>query len=69
MRKPEPGIYHHTATRLGLTPEQCVFVDDLRPNIAGATGVGMVGVQFVTAEQAIEELETLFGLDLRLTTS
>ena len=69
MRKPEPGIYHHTATRLGLTPEQCVFVDDLRPNVAGAAGVGMVGVQFVTADQAIDELETLFGLDLRLTAS
>jgi epoxide hydrolase-like predicted phosphatase len=69
MRKPEPGIYHHTANRLGLAPKQCVFVDDLRPNVTGAAGVGMVGVTFVTAEQAIEELEQLFGLDLGSTPS
>jgi epoxide hydrolase-like predicted phosphatase len=65
MRKPEPGIYHHAATLLDLPPSDCVFVDDLRPNVEGAVGVGMVGVRFVTAEQAIGELEALFGLDLR----
>jgi epoxide hydrolase-like predicted phosphatase len=69
MRKPEPGIYRHTAQRLGLEPAQCVFVDDLRPNVTGAAAVGMVGVTFVTAEQAIGELEQLFGLDLRSTVS
>jgi putative hydrolase of the HAD superfamily len=68
MRKPEPGIYRHTSQRLGLEPGQCVFVDDLRPNVTGAVSVGMVGVRFVTAEQAIEELEQLFGLDLGSTT-
>ncbi len=65
MRKPEPGIYRHTALRLGLEPAQCVFVDDLRPNVTGAAAVGLVGVRFVSAEQAIDELEQLFGLDLR----
>jgi len=65
MRKPEPGIYHHAATLLDVPPAGCVFVDDLRPNVEGAVGVGMVGVRFVAAEQAIGELEQLFGLDLR----
>jgi putative hydrolase of the HAD superfamily len=65
MRKPEPGIYRLAADRLGLEPAQCVFVDDLGPNVKGAVGVGMVGVKFVTVEQAVEELEALFGFDLR----
>jgi epoxide hydrolase-like predicted phosphatase len=69
MRKPEPGIYHHAAKLLDVPPAQCVFVDDLRPNVTGAVAVGMVGVRFVTAEQAIDELEQLFGLDLRLAAS
>lgn len=65
MRKPEPAIYRLAADRLGLEPAQCVFVDDLGPNVKGAVAVGMVGVKFVTVEQAVDELEELFGLDLR----
>ena len=65
MRKPEPGIYRHAAKLLDLEPEACVFVDDLGTNIKGAVQVGMVGVKFVSPEQAIGELEALFGLALR----
>ena len=65
MRKPEPAIYRYAADQLGVPPGDCVFVDDLGPNVKGAIGVGMVGVKFVSAEQAIEELEALFGLVLR----
>jgi epoxide hydrolase-like predicted phosphatase len=65
MRKPEPAIYRYAAEQLGVAPEACVFVDDLGANVKGAVGVGMVGVKFVNAEQAMEELEGLFGLVLR----
>jgi putative hydrolase of the HAD superfamily len=65
MRKPEPGIYLHTARLLGLPPQECVFVDDLAPNVRGATAVGMVGVRHVSAGESIRELETLFGISLR----
>jgi len=65
MRKPEPAIYRYAADQLGVPPGECVFVDDLGPNVKGAVGVGMVGVKFVSAEQAIDELEALFGLVLR----
>jgi epoxide hydrolase-like predicted phosphatase len=63
MRKPEPAIYRRAAEELGVAADECVFVDDLGPNVKGAVGVGMVGVKFVDAEQAIGELEVLFGLD------
>jgi putative hydrolase of the HAD superfamily len=65
MRKPEPGIYRHAAGLLGVETEQCVFVDDLGPNVKGAVGVGMVGVKYVSPAQTIAELETLFGLELQ----
>jgi epoxide hydrolase-like predicted phosphatase len=65
MRKPEPGIYRHAAQLLGHEPSACVFVDDLGPNVKGAVSVGMVGVKFVDAAQAIDELEVLFGVELR----
>jgi putative hydrolase of the HAD superfamily len=65
MRKPEHAIYLHTAAKLGLEPSACVFVDDLPPNVRGAVEVGMVGVRHVTAEQTIDELQTLLGVGLR----
>jgi putative hydrolase of the HAD superfamily len=64
MRKPEPAIYLHTAALLGLAPRQCVFVDDLGPNVRGAVEVGMVGVRHISPAETIRELETLFGISL-----
>jgi epoxide hydrolase-like predicted phosphatase len=65
MRKPEPEIFLHTCGLIHLTPAQCVFVDDLRPNVRAAVELGMVGVHHVDAEQTVTELEALFGLTLR----
>jgi putative hydrolase of the HAD superfamily len=65
MRKPEPAIYRHAATLLDVAPEECVFVDDLGPNVKGAVAVGMVGVKHVSADATVAELEALFDLDLR----
>jgi putative hydrolase of the HAD superfamily len=65
LRKPEPEIYQLAASRLGRRPQECVFVDDLAPNIRGAVATGMVGVRHRDPEQTIDELEALFGLPLR----
>lgn len=65
LRKPEPAIYRMAADKLGVEPTECVFVDDIGSNVAGAVAVGMVGVHFVSPTQAIDELETLFGTSLR----
>src|SRR6266542_2882137 len=65
LRKPEPEIYRLTASRLGVPPGQCVFVDDLAPNIRGAVEVGMVGVHHIDTETTVTELEALFDVPLR----
>ncbi len=65
LRKPEPEIYLHTCRLLDLAPQQCVFVDDMRPNIVAAAQTGLVGVHFSSYQETVEELEILFGLDLR----
>ena len=64
LRKPEPEIFLITAQRLGLPPQQCVFVDDLAVNVRGAAKVGMVGVHHTSVESTIDELEALFGVPL-----
>jgi epoxide hydrolase-like predicted phosphatase len=65
MRKPLPEIYALGAESIGLPPEECVFVDDLPPNLKPAAQLGMATVHHVTAEQTIGQLEELLGVSLR----
>jgi len=44
MAKPEAEIFQLAAARLGMTPEECVFVDDWDQNVDAARAVGMTGV-------------------------
>ena len=39
-------IYELAARRLGLPPDECVFIDDLERNVEAAFEAGMVGVHF-----------------------
>jgi putative hydrolase of the HAD superfamily len=45
MVKPEPGIYRLAAERLGVSPKECAFVDDVPSYVAGAMAAGMAGVR------------------------
>jgi putative hydrolase of the HAD superfamily len=60
LRKPDPAIYTLTLERLGrgVRAEDCVFVDDLEVNCEAALALGMAAVRFVSAEQAIPEIES-----------
>jgi putative hydrolase of the HAD superfamily len=64
MNKPEPAIFMLGAERIGLRPEECVFVDDLRENCAGAEEIGMTAILHRGADSTLPELERLFGLEL-----
>ncbi len=46
MRKPDPGIFHHAADEIGVSPEHCFFIDDLEENVLGAQAIGMGGYHF-----------------------
>ena len=65
MHKPEPAIYELGAERVGLTPADCVFVDDLRENCEGAEAVGMTAVLHRGAASTLPRLEELLGVELR----
>jgi putative hydrolase of the HAD superfamily len=61
VRKPDPEIYKLTCERLGVAPEQCLFVDDIEVNCAAAAALGMVAVWFRDTPQAIAEMRAALG--------
>ena len=52
------------AERAGVTPEESVFVDDLRQNCDGAEAVGMTSVLHRGADTTLPRLEELLGVKL-----
>jgi putative hydrolase of the HAD superfamily len=64
MHKPQPEIYRLAAERLGVEPEACVFVDDLKENCEGAEAVGMTAIRHRDAPETIARLEELSGVSL-----
>jgi len=58
-RKPEPRIYEITLSRLGLSAEDCAFVDDVEVNVTAARELGMHGIHFRDTDQVIAELDAL----------
>jgi putative hydrolase of the HAD superfamily len=62
LHKPQPEIFLLAAERIGLPKRQCVFVDDLRENCAGAEAVGMIAVLHRGPERTLPELERLLGV-------
>jgi epoxide hydrolase-like predicted phosphatase len=55
--KPDPRIYRLACERLGVRPEEMVFVDDTELMVEGARAVGLQAVLFEDNAQAIAEIE------------
>jgi epoxide hydrolase-like predicted phosphatase len=63
LHKPQPEIYLLACERLGVEPGDCVFVDDLRENCAGAEAVGMTALLHRDTAETVPKLHDLLGLD------
>lgn len=57
--KPDPIMYETIAVRLGVLPEEAVFVDDRIEFVTGAHAVGMHGIHYKELGQTTAELEAL----------
>jgi putative hydrolase of the HAD superfamily len=64
LHKPEPEIFRLGAERIGVPPEECVFVDDLRENCAGAEAVGMTAILHRGPDSTLPELEKFLQLEV-----
>jgi HAD superfamily hydrolase (TIGR01509 family) len=59
VRKPDAEIYRRALARLGVEPEQSVFVDDVLANIEAAQALGMHGIHFAPGIDVRTELNKL----------
>jgi epoxide hydrolase-like predicted phosphatase len=61
VRKPDARIFLMAAERLGVTPPQCVFLDDIASNVEGAQAVGMTGIVVENPWAAIDQLDRVLA--------
>ena len=59
VAKPDPRIYRITIERLGVAPQESVFVDDFIENVEAARAAGLYAIHFQDSDQARIELKTL----------
>ena len=59
LLKPDAAIYNLLLQTYDLKAEDCVFLDDMQPNVDGARRVGMQALRFSSLEQALGDLKTL----------
>jgi len=64
LRKPDPKIYTMACERLGVTPEVCVFLDDIGSNLKTARQMGITTIKVDTPDVALRELEAFVELEL-----
>ena len=65
LHKPQPEIYRLGAERVGVSPDACLFVDDLRENCEGAEAVGMTAIRHREPAETVARLSELTGLELK----
>ncbi len=59
VMKPDAAIYERTLARLGIEPDEAVFIDDAAKNIAGARAVGMHALHYMPGMDVPAELARL----------
>jgi len=55
--KPEYKIYQILLDKYNLIPEECIFIDDLEPNIEAARELGIHGIHFIGLEDCKKQFE------------
>jgi putative hydrolase of the HAD superfamily len=57
--KPEPAIYQHCISELGVQPSEALFIDDRDVNLEQARATGIHGIRFQSVEQLRKDLQAL----------
>lgn len=61
VAKPSAEIYQLTAERLGVRPDECVFIDDGLANCEGARAIGMQAILYEDLANMKQQLEKILA--------
>ena len=61
IMKPDARIYQVALDRLGVRPEESIFLDDVKVNVEAANALGMQGVHFQSTGQAQRQIQALLA--------
>ena len=64
VRKPDKAFYHIACEELDVTPDECVFLDDLGINLKPARAIGMTTIKVESEPQALHDLGAVLNEDL-----
>ena len=64
IRKPDPRIYQLACERLGVAPDEAVFLDDIGRNLKTARELGMTTIKVDEPGAALAELQKVLGFAL-----
>lgn len=56
LLKPSPEIFQRLVDRFGLTPSECLFIDDNAANVEGSIAFGIPAVRFFGVDSLREDL-------------
>jgi putative hydrolase of the HAD superfamily len=59
LLKPDPEIFKLGAQKLGVKPQECIFIDDHEPFLEGAKRTGMQTILYEDFEKFKKELEKI----------
>lgn len=59
VMKPDERIYKDCLGKLGLPPEECVYIDDVENYARAASKLGIHGIQYTSHEKLVEDLRKL----------
>ena len=59
IRKPNPEIYMMSCDALNVSPDQCIYLDDLGINLKPARELGMTTIKVIQPEDAIQEVRNI----------
>ncbi len=61
LAKPDPDLYRRVVDRLGVLPEEAIFVDDFIENVVAARDAGIHAIHFINTPQTISEINALIS--------
>lgn len=59
--KPHPTVYHAICDKLGVQPNQAVFIDDIERYATGAKDIGMQSIWYKNLDQLQQDLNSLLA--------